>query len=150
MAAAQPCRCRRLCRTQMKLKAVHISDMPTSLYRVPPGCMPVTLTLGNRSITAVATSFSAVMSLQSALAFPEMSLHFSSIARAQVQTCGWIFEAPEFKRRRDPEYRHVHHGILWIKGKPGAGNSTIMKFLTNGHQEDVKKRGKPISFFFQC
>lgn len=97
-----------------------------------------------------ATPSSSILSLQSALAFPEMSLRFSSVARAQPQTCEWIFETPEFSRWRDPAYRSVHHGILWIRGKPGAGKSTVMKFLMRRHQATVKVFGKPISFFFSA
>lgn len=97
-----------------------------------------------------ATSSSAVMSLQSALGFPEMSLRLSSVARAQPKTCEWILETLEFRRWRNPAYRSLHHGILWIRGKPGAGKSTIMKFLTKRHQEAIKVLGKPISFFFSA
>jgi hypothetical protein len=85
--------------------------------------------------------------LQTALAFPEMNLRSANIATAQTQTCEWIFETPEYKRWLDPACRPAHHGILWIKGKPGAGKSTIMKHILSQIKRDT---GKSISFFFNA
>jgi hypothetical protein len=84
--------------------------------------------------------------LQTALAFPEMNLRSANIATAQAQTCEWIFETPEYRRWLDPASRPAHHGILWIKGKPGAGKSTIMKHIFRKKRET----GKFISFFFNA
>jgi hypothetical protein len=90
-----------------------------------------------------------IMSLKTALAFPEMSLRAANIATAQAQTCDWIFETPEYKRWLDPASRPAHHGILWIKGKPGAGKSTIMKHIMRTSQ--IKRNtGKSVSFFFNA
>jgi hypothetical protein len=89
------------------------------------------------------------MSLQTALAFPEMSLRAANIATAQAQTCDWIFETPEYKRWLDPASRPSHHGILWIKGKPGAGKSTIMKHILRTSQTK-RNTGRFISFFFNA
>ena len=89
------------------------------------------------------------MSLRTALAFPEMSLRAANIATAQSQTCDWIFETPEYKRWLDPAFRPAHHGILWIKGKPGAGKSTIMKHILRTAQKNGGN-GKIISFFFNA
>ena len=89
------------------------------------------------------------MSLQTALAFPEMNMRFANIAAPQDSTCEWIFEIPEYKRWLDPAFRPAHHGILWIKGKPGAGKSTIMKHIlrTSRKKGDT---GQLISFFFNA
>lgn len=72
--------------------------------------------------------------LKSALAFPEMMLRSDSVAREQAQTCKWLCETPEYKSWRNPAFRPVHHGILWIRGKPGAGKSTIMKYTLKKHR----------------
>lgn len=89
------------------------------------------------------------MSLKTSLAFPEMSLRSYNIATAQSHTCEWIFETPEYKRWLDPAFQPVHHGILWIKGKPGAGKSTIMKHILRASQKKGGN-GKTISFFFNA
>jgi len=92
---------------------------------------------------------SKIMSLPTALAFPEMSLRAANIATAQAQTCDWIFETPEFKRWIDPTFRPAHHGILWIKGKPGAGKSTVMKHILRMSQKK-DDNSKSISFFYNA
>jgi hypothetical protein len=90
-----------------------------------------------------------IMSLQTALAFPEMSLRPASIETAQAKTCKWIFETPQYRRWLDPASRLAHHGILWIKGKPGAGKSTIMKHILHTSQRKDDP-GKFVSFFFNA
>lgn len=89
-------------------------------------------------------------SVKSALAFPEMTLRSDSIAREQAQTCKWLCETSEYKRWRNPAFRPVHHGILWIRGKPGAGKSTIMKYAFKKHREESERHAKLISFFFSA
>ena len=39
----------------------------------------------------------------------------------------WFFKRPEFRDWLNKGKTAEHHGFLWIKGKPGAGKSTIMK-----------------------
>jgi hypothetical protein len=92
---------------------------------------------------------STSMSLQTALAFPEMHSRLANVATAQDKTCEWVFETPEFKRWLDPVFRPAHHGIIWIKGKPGAGKSTIMKHIVCTSQKKGGT-GRFISFFFNA
>ncbi|KAJ1329006.1 ankyrin repeat domain-containing protein 50 [Microdochium nivale] len=61
------------------------------------------------------------------LAFGEIHARRHDIAVAHPNTCDWLFQTPEFRRWRDPNDRYAHLGVLWIKGKPGAGKSTLMK-----------------------
>ena len=61
------------------------------------------------------------------LAFHEMDARLHGIERADKDTCEWIFDTTQF---RDWESRVdivSHNGVMWIKGKPGAGKSTLMK-----------------------
>ncbi|KAH7191792.1 nucleoside phosphorylase domain-containing protein [Fusarium flagelliforme] len=83
------------------------------------------------------------------------SLNFSSIDSRQAmikpphsKTCHWILKNPDYLAWLDSEKQSQHHGLLWLKGKPGAGKSTIMNFMLL----DQNKRCKPmkavtISFF---
>jgi hypothetical protein len=87
--------------------------------------------------------------LKEMLAFPEMDMRSARIETAQAQTCEWLPTTPEYKRWLDPELRSAHHGILWIKGNPGAGKSTIMKYAL-GCAQSSPGRGKVISFFFNA
>lgn len=88
------------------------------------------------------------MSLVDALAFPEMGLRSANVATALSETCDWLFTTPEYKRWQDPLFRPKHHGVLWIKGKPGAGKSTIMKHALRQAQQggDIKS----IFFFYNA
>jgi ankyrin repeat protein len=65
--------------------------------------------------------------LRDALSFPRRHYRLTTIEPAYRQTCQWLFEAPEYTRWRDWDSRRVHNGILWLKGKPGAGKSTVTK-----------------------
>lgn len=51
-----------------------------------------------------------------------------TIEKAHVKTCAWFLEHPTYQAWLDPYKMASHHGFLWIKGKPGVGKSTIMKF----------------------
>jgi hypothetical protein len=95
------------------------------------------------------TSTSASSKLQDALAFPEMGLRSVNIPYAQPQTCGWLFESAEYKRWLDPSCQSKHHGVLWLKGKPGAGKSTLMKAALR-HARAIQSPGKLASFFFNA
>ncbi|KAJ5252941.1 hypothetical protein N7489_003351 [Penicillium chrysogenum] len=60
------------------------------------------------------------------LAFPEMLTRREGIRRRHANTCQWILELEEYKSWMDRS-----QALLWIKGKPGAGKSTLMEFLYN-------------------
>ncbi|TQN71668.1 putative ankyrin repeat protein, partial [Colletotrichum shisoi] len=48
---------------------------------------------------------------------------------AYAKTCQWLLQQPDYTSWQNDENFSDHHGFLWISGKPGAGKSTIMKFL---------------------
>jgi hypothetical protein len=99
--------------------------------------------------TGTQASTSESLVLQNALAFPEIGLRSVNIPSAQPQTCGWLFESAEYKRWLDPGFRSRHHGILWLKGKPGAGKSTLMKAALR-HARATRGSDRLISFFFSA
>ncbi|KAJ5640058.1 uncharacterized protein N7484_007920 [Penicillium longicatenatum] len=47
-----------------------------------------------------------------------------NIEPCHANTCQWILELEKYK-----SWRSQSCGLLWIKGKPGAGKSTLMAFL---------------------
>lgn len=61
------------------------------------------------------------------LAFSMMVNRQQNIQEALTDTCDWFYQSMEYKhwcmRDRVDEYR----GLLWVKGKPGSGKSTLMK-----------------------
>lgn len=56
-----------------------------------------------------------------ALAFEGMSNRLASVDPAYAETCKWMLDRPEYLDWRNPDLRHSHHGVLWVKGKAGTG-----------------------------
>lgn len=64
-----------------------------------------------------------------ALKFEQMDARKTIIGTAHARTCRWFLQSPAFQEWQNPRRLSDHHGFLWIRGKPGAGKSTLMKFL---------------------
>ncbi|CAG7919699.1 unnamed protein product [Penicillium olsonii] len=86
------------------------------------------------------------------LSFPQMLDRRDNIAPAHNDTCRWILDLDDFKN-----WTLQPRGLLWIKGKPGAGKSTLMAFLYNQlnksqelQQPPAKDRGIQLDFFFSA
>ncbi|KAI8659737.1 hypothetical protein NCS56_01191500 [Fusarium sp. Ph1] len=88
--------------------------------------------------------------LLESLRFEQIDSRKTSIKKAHYKTCRWFLEHPQYLEWLDPQ-KHPHHGFLWIRGKPGAGKSTIMKFL---YDKTKKKKSLECaitaSFFFHA
>ncbi|CAG9983599.1 unnamed protein product [Clonostachys byssicola] len=72
-----------------------------------------------------------------------------NIKRAHLKTCRWMLKKEEYLDWLDETKIREHGGFLWIKGKPGAGKSTMMKFISDASQ---KKRAHhtTLDFFFNA
>jgi hypothetical protein len=90
-----------------------------------------------------------IADLRKALAFDTMDDRYATIRAAHGQTCQWLFKSSEYRSWRDPAYRPQHHGILWVKGKPGAGKSTLMKCAYT-HGSTTLRDEVVIAFFFNA
>ena len=78
------------------------------------------------------------------LAFSEMRQRRNDIADAASNTCTWLSGDPKYL-----EWSKNRNGLLWIKGHPGVGKSTLMKYASElGELE--RSRGSLVcaSFFF--
>ncbi|GAB7334884.1 hypothetical protein MBLNU13_g06780t1 [Cladosporium sp. NU13] len=82
-----------------------------------------------------------------ALAFDGMDARRTSIKVAYGNTCQWFFESPEYIKWRDNSSLAEHHGFLWVRGKPGAGKSTLMR-LSVKHADQKFPHDLRMSFFF--
>lgn len=76
------------------------------------------------------------------LRFPEWNARYNEIGDATDGTCFWILQHDAYR-----QWLHDGQGILWIKGKPGSGKSTLMKFIM-GHQKSRMAPSSTISWFF--
>ncbi|KAK5237901.1 hypothetical protein LTR47_000994 [Exophiala xenobiotica] len=62
------------------------------------------------------------------LRFGQIDARHATIQDAQAETCLWLLGQPEYQDWLDLSKLTEHHGFFWIKGNPGTGKSTIMKF----------------------
>jgi len=84
----------------------------------------------------------------SSLWFEHSDARRKSIKTAHVKTCKWFLNKSEYQDWLDIDKIRDHQGCLWIKGKPGAGKSTIMKYAYANAKTTMTNT--IISFFFNA
>src|ERR1700733_8815841 len=84
------------------------------------------------------------------LYFTKIDERLTSLTAAQGTTCRWFLTKPEYASWHDLAQQPDHGGFLWLKGNPGTGKSTLMKFLFEETKSKVKSDSSQItlSFFF--
>jgi hypothetical protein len=87
--------------------------------------------------------------LWNSLKFDQINHRRMDIKGAHAKTCEWILQNRRYLDWIDANKLNEHAGLFWIKGKPGAGKSTLMKF-TLIQSERVIKAEAVISFFFHA
>ena len=83
------------------------------------------------------------------LRFNQIGARHATIKTAHAETCEWLRNKPEYQDWLDLNKISEHHGFLWIKGKPGTGKSTIMKFAY-AHAQKTMTDTIVMSFFFNA
>ena len=91
-----------------------------------------------------------IEALKESLAFERMDARLRNVSTALPQTCKWLFKHSQFLRWSAPEDATDHNGLLWIKGKPGCGKSTIMKTALNWTNKHWGNTFVTISYFFNA
>lgn len=87
--------------------------------------------------------------LLDSLRFDQIDAHQMTIKNAHAKTCKWLLNKSEYLDWLNLSKHGEHHGFLWIRGKPGTGKSTLMKFAVSNAQQKMK--GKiTVSFFFNA
>src|SRR5215469_1978461 len=87
--------------------------------------------------------------LLESLRFGQIESRQMTIKKAHAKTCKWLFEKSEYLDWLDATKLVEHHGFLWIKGKPGTGKSTLMKFALASARR-MMKDWIIASFFFNA
>ncbi|KAB2100486.1 hypothetical protein AG0111_0g11281 [Alternaria gaisen] len=87
--------------------------------------------------------------LMDSLRFDQIDARYATIKNAHAKTCKWLLRKSEHTEWLDPMRLSNHHGFLWIKGKPGTGKSTLMKFAF-GQASKSRKSNIVIAFFFNA
>ncbi|KAJ6032542.1 hypothetical protein N7540_003274 [Penicillium herquei] len=65
-----------------------------------------------------------------------------------AKTCVWLEENKDYRAWHKRESLAEHYGLLFIKGKPGSGKSTIMKALLNHTLSERPMNERLVAAFF--
>ncbi|KAF2021407.1 HET-domain-containing protein, partial [Aaosphaeria arxii CBS 175.79] len=87
--------------------------------------------------------------LMESLRFDQIDSRHMTIKNAHIRTCKWILSSSEYRRWLDVRLLPEHSGLLWIKGKPGAGKSTLMKFAFANARSTMKDE-VVVAYFFNA
>ncbi|KAK3346555.1 ankyrin repeat-containing domain protein [Lasiosphaeria hispida] len=83
------------------------------------------------------------------LSFLNIDARRQDIASAHPTTCDWFFQTSEFQQWHNRTDFTTHNGVLWVKGNPGTGKSTLMKH-TLEHCRRVLKHHTIAAYFFNA
>jgi ankyrin repeat protein len=114
-----------------------------------------TSTVTKETLTPTARSSNIIdavtkQSLIDQLYFDKIDERLMHLTAAQGITCRWFLTKPQYVSWHNAAQHLDHGGFLWIKGNPGTGKSTLMKFLFERTKVDAKGNLSQIilSFFF--
>ncbi|CAG9999233.1 unnamed protein product [Clonostachys byssicola] len=79
------------------------------------------------------------------LAYEAMDSRLDTINEESDGTCEWLASHQNFVK-----WREQHRGLLWIKGKPGSGKSTITKYALKRLSKVYGPETQVFSFFFHA
>jgi len=85
----------------------------------------------------------------SSLGLGQTDARRETIKREKVGTCEWLITHPEYHKWLNSTKDEPHSDVLWIRGKPGTGKSTMMKFALRRAKEAMPDK-IVISFFFNA
>ncbi|KAK2035832.1 hypothetical protein LZ31DRAFT_431061, partial [Colletotrichum somersetense] len=77
------------------------------------------------------------------LAFEDIDSRQNKINVAAAGTCEWLLGHETLR-----QWTRQHRGLLWIKGKPGSGKSTMLKYAVEGVPSLYGTDTITLSFFF--
>ena len=77
------------------------------------------------------------------LSFLEMDFRHQGIRKAYWNSCAWTFRHESYNK-----WMNEKRGLLWIKGKPGSGKSTLMKKILDSFDERKSQQQLRLYFFF--
>ncbi|KAK4031521.1 ankyrin repeat domain-protein [Parachaetomium inaequale] len=103
----------------------------------------------DREVAEVTTRYLEKAACLRSLGFRDIDARLHDITAAYRGTCDWLFSTTQFQTWRDRADLPANNGVLWIKGKPGAGKSTLMKHALR-HCEEVFGDHLIVAYFFNA
>ncbi|KAL2207105.1 hypothetical protein CC79DRAFT_1341864 [Sarocladium strictum] len=86
--------------------------------------------------------------LMESLDFSQIEARRSNVRAAHNKTCLWLLANDTYQDWLDPAKQLQNHGLLWMRGKAGAGKSTLMKFIYLDMKRKRKERNVVVASFF--
>ncbi|KAK6088470.1 ankyrin repeat-containing protein [Seiridium cupressi] len=86
----------------------------------------------------------------STLYFPTMIQRHRNIRDALTNTCIWFQNSERYRTWYSRDNIKDDHGLLWLKGKPGSGKSTLMKDAFVRIQQTELSLATVAGFFFNA
>ncbi|KAK8029535.1 hypothetical protein PG993_010826 [Apiospora rasikravindrae] len=84
------------------------------------------------------------------LDFPQINARKDAIRAQQGKTCCWFLTHPKYLNWTDlNSHGALYSSLLWLRGKAGAGKSTLMKFLYS-KAKNRRSGATVVSFFFNA
>lgn len=112
-------------------------DPPVKLLQEEHGRVPFHIA---RNLPTLTRSTACLESL----AFPEQLWRQDEIVQARLSgTCDWIMKHPQYL-----SWLQQSSGVLWIQGTPGAGKSTVMKYIAQDLKERIQGSNGLVATFF--
>ncbi|KAH6613348.1 hypothetical protein F5144DRAFT_401253 [Chaetomium tenue] len=84
------------------------------------------------------------------LEFSQIDARRTNIRAAHARTCRWLLRHSVYRDWLDPEKQPQNYGFLWMRGKAGAGKSTMMKFMYLETKKAKNRSMAVVSFFFNA
>ncbi|KAM0715549.1 hypothetical protein Q7P37_009047 [Cladosporium fusiforme] len=88
-------------------------------------------------------------SVMKSLKFERMNARYLGLRPGLARTCEWLYQRPEYTTWRNWNATSMHHGCLWIKGKPGSGKTTLMKMAVDHDKKRIESNAVISHFFFR-
>lgn len=120
----------------------------------PQGTRRRGLVLSTGSSAKLATATNGSQGNQTylqSLWFPAINTRLQSLEGPAAQTCHWLFKHDLYQDWFHGRNKEKHQGLIWLKGKPGAGKSTLMReAFCRAALGQAKSDYQVASFFFSA
>lgn len=114
-----------------------------------PLLSPISEPTGSPSDDFLKGKKEAEVKLVESLSFDQLGARFLNISVTHGITCQWFLSTQEYDDWQRPGKHNPNSWFLWIKGKPGTGKSTLMKYLHSTRRQS-ESPGIVLSFFFNA
>ncbi|PNP57040.1 hypothetical protein THARTR1_02882 [Trichoderma harzianum] len=98
--------------------------LPARQIRFPKSVSSAASTKGRLSNIANGQLYEACLG---SLWLPGIHIRYQSLEKPANQTCSWLFNHKVYRDWFNGTSKQESYGLLWLKGKPGSGKSTLMK-----------------------